>query len=347
MEGNINETAIENYAQAFSEKIMLKHATSPTFDGKSILHLTPIAQVNYFILKRLFEQWKLEVSNIKSPYFNFDAPPVQELLQKLMNTLSKNIRLDKKSLRPLLYYAVNRSILLIISPYQYYLEELKRAVENDNLDQLQENLKFHKVNAHFLSAIIEQLKIQPNLAKEQVNDFLDEICAQISNPPEDIEPFLQQFNAFEPIQASDFFEEVEEVAEEVVEKEVKQEIIEEQPAQKKKVYEQFSEQKPKTLHEQFSENNESQHTLADKLKKQPISDLKKSISINQRFRYTNELFDGDKVLFNDVIEKLEIAASYEDAVKFLKRNYAQKYNWDYSNEDVTEFFDLLARKYAQ
>ncbi len=46
-----------------------------------IIHLTPVQQVNYFVLKELFQRWKSEINQLKSPYFDYDNDEVQASLK--------------------------------------------------------------------------------------------------------------------------------------------------------------------------------------------------------------------------------------------------------------------------
>ena len=45
-------------------------------------------------------------------------------------------------------------------------------------------------------------------------------------------------------------------------------------------------------------------TVADKLSRQPIKDLKSAIGLNQKFLFMNDLFEGENELFNNAINKI-------------------------------------------
>ena len=97
MESNINHSAIEEYGTKFTESIC-----DQFFSGKihikadEIIHLTPVQQVNYFVLKELFQRWKSEIHRLKSPYFDYDNAEVQASLKVFMNVLSQNILIKRE-----------------------------------------------------------------------------------------------------------------------------------------------------------------------------------------------------------------------------------------------------------
>src|SRR5690606_36201311 len=59
----------------------------------------------------------------------------------------------------------------------------------------------------------------------------------------------------------------------------------------------------KSLNDKFSSPQEIS-TLGKKLQKSPIKDLKSALSINQRFVFISELFNGDAVIFEQLIERI-------------------------------------------
>ena len=86
MASKLNINKIESYSQAVAEKICNDiFVNKKSVSGKDILNLTTIEQVNFFVLKSLFDKWNEENNKLRSPYFNYDQPEVKEALDVLSN----------------------------------------------------------------------------------------------------------------------------------------------------------------------------------------------------------------------------------------------------------------------
>lgn len=86
--------------------------------------------------------------------------------------------------------------------------------------------------------------------------------------------------------------------------------------------------------------------VADKPVGQPISDLKHAISLNDKLLFIKDLFNGYSLAYSEAIEILNRFESFDDAERFLSKNYIAKNNWE-SKPDTTErFYALLKRRYA-
>tara|TARA_B110000027_G_scaffold8668_1_gene7746 strand:- start:648 stop:2300 length:1653 start_codon:yes stop_codon:yes gene_type:complete len=127
-------------AQAFKEKDMLT--------GKEILYISPIKQLNLFIIKSLFERWQEEIKRIESPYFDYHAPKVKVMISKFMNVLSQNISINAENLKPIIEKAVEDLIILNFDPATYLDNEIKRKPElllnKKIIPQFSKYLVFHK-----------------------------------------------------------------------------------------------------------------------------------------------------------------------------------------------------------
>jgi len=67
--------------------------------------------------------------------------------------------------------------------------------------------------------------------------------------------------------------------------------------------------------------------------------LRHSISLNDSFRFSREIFGGDPELMNRVIEQISVMSSYKTAVAFL----ASKVSVNEENEAMTDFLELLKK----
>jgi len=79
---------------------------------------------------------------------------------------------------------------------------------------------------------------------------------------------------------------------------------------------------------------------------EPIDDLRKAIGINDRFRYVNELFDGDSEAFSDTLGVINAAGSYDQACLKLEEKIKEKGSWHPDNPALRELRQLLERRYS-
>jgi len=86
-------------------------------------------------------------------------------------------------------------------------------------------------------------------------------------------------------------------------------------------------------------------TLAEKLQKKPISDLKAAIGLNQKFLFMNDLFEGENSAYNEAINKLNAFSTIEEAKNHLLE-LGTRYKWTLENENVVTFTELVERRYA-
>ena len=71
----------------------------------------------------------------------------------------------------------------------------------------------------------------------------------------------------------------------------------------------------------------------------PVTDLRRSISLNDSFRFSRELFNGDSEQMNRVIEQISEMSSLDTAIAFLY----SKVNVDEENEAMIDFQELLKK----
>ena len=90
----------------------------------------------------------------------------------------------------------------------------------------------------------------------------------------------------------------------------------------------------------INETIEQDETLAEKLQKEPITDLKSAIGLNDKILFTNELFGGSAADYEQAIDHLNSLDSLQAA-----NSYVQSYGWD-DNEAVTTLKDLVERKFS-
>jgi len=98
-----------------------------------------------------------------------------------------------------------------------------------------------------------------------------------------------------------------------------------------------------SLNDSFKENASQQATIAKKLEGSPISDLKKNISLNQRFQFCKDLFKGNNQEYEVTLEKLN-NTTREEALRILQ-TLKDKYSWNPDSMATKDFTDLVNRRY--
>ena len=87
--------------------------------------------------------------------------------------------------------------------------------------------------------------------------------------------------------------------------------------------------------------------ISDRLSNQPIADLNKAISINEKIFTINELFDGDHITYQDTINHLNKLTSFQEAKQYLVSHVAELFRWDKKDKikKATNFIKIIHRKY--
>ena len=99
-----------------------------------------------------------------------------------------------------------------------------------------------------------------------------------------------------------------------------------------------------SLNEKFS-GMQNKQSLSDKLKLTPIKDLKSAIGLNQKVTFINVLFKGSDKDFKNAISAINNFGHFSEAKTYISTNLLPKYNWDEQNETVSEFMQLVQRRF--
>jgi hypothetical protein len=129
MTAQINGNYLEKYAISYAELVCDQFFSNRQFiTGQEIIQLTPSTQVNFFIIKRLFELWQEELAKLKSsPYFDYRDIAVHEALTQFMNVLSRRIKVERIHLAGILQDAVQDAIQVATDPLNFFQNELAKA----------------------------------------------------------------------------------------------------------------------------------------------------------------------------------------------------------------------------
>ena len=121
----------------------------------------------------------------------------------------------------------------------------------------------------------------------------------------------------------------------LTEKEIEETILEEVEEEKETL--QVVESQSQIEVQETIKNVSAGSILGERIR--PVTDLRRSISLNDSFRFSRELFNGDSEQMNRVIEQISEMSSLDTAIAFLY----SKVNVDEENEAMIDFQDLLKK----
>ena len=78
-------------------------------------------------------------------------------------------------------------------------------------------------------------------------------------------------------------------------------------------------------------------TLEEALQRQQAKELRKALSLNDRFRFRRELFGNSDIRMNETLSLIDAMQSYEEAEDYILNDL----NWDVENPDVAEFMKIV------
>jgi hypothetical protein len=321
MENNLNQKVIRRYSQDLAGKVVSSFFSNNTqVDNTTILEVTPIKQVNLFVVKNLFDQWQREIRQLRSPFFNYHSPKVQEAMDQLKNALSRSIAIKKEDYQPLLEKSVEETLRLILSPYDYYKDLLGVEEEFLTQDYLHTTSKYIKINPFIMEALLSRIDNEENmdLSRENARHLLDEVVDQLKDEPDDVDPHLEAFSELLPISLEELYG---------TQRSNSARPEPEAPSVRR------------TLHDNLVK--EEQDTLLDIHQRHGINDIRSHLTINQRFMFINTLFKGNENQFYETIEYVEKSGDPAAALNYLKNNFS---HWDDDSDEVVEFYTIVRRR---
>lgn len=103
-------------------------------------------------------------------------------------------------------------------------------------------------------------------------------------------------------------------------------------------------QEDQSINERISQGK-AKESLAQKHAKKAISNIEKSIGLNQRFSFIKNLFGNDKDAYNEAVNKLNSCASFIEADDYIHNVLMDKFKWDENTVHVIKFIELIERRY--
>ncbi len=427
MSNKFNANALTEYSKSYARRIasdFFQHQA--TISGKQILSLTPINQINLFVISSLSDKWQADAAKFRSPYFDFADADVQEALQNFMNVVSQHISVRREHLEPLLADATRRTIIMIFDPRAYF-DDLLRGQPEFTLtaDALKQIIRYTKINQFIPAHIMQRMNDKLFVYANQALVFLDEALTQRGHELEHYDKFVALFSEKLPMDISallrshipdsipaaplrSFFDTATEptvppaplVATETTVTGVFDGTGISTPAIPPQPYPTFStketdrsastggamfldgdtgpdpvspisqpSQLPTIDHTQPAIIDNSQPTssfdttptlndtlrgtisdepatVAETFHRAPIESIARSISLNQKFRFINQLFNGASSAYNQAVEEIDTLNNYGQALDLISYRYASQYLWDMSSDEVSELVEILKRRFS-
>jgi hypothetical protein len=77
-----------------------------------------------------------------------------------------------------------------------------------------------------------------------------------------------------------------------------------------------------------------------------VGSLREAISINQRFSFINELFNGENMEYHAAIQHLDSLPTADAAMAYVRQELANTHDWSRKEEHVGKLLKLIERKFA-
>jgi hypothetical protein len=364
----INSNYLESYSKEYAQVVCERFFSSRQFiTGQEIIQLTSSTQVNFFIIKYLFELWQEELAKLKSnPYFDYRDIAVHDALTQFMNVLSRRIKVERAHLEPLVRVAVAQAIEVATDPVSFYQNEISQAPEGKINEYLKENKKYYKWHDKAIVFLIDKTGFGHDTSAylravaanyQVIKDSLESVNLLLATLG-DVKAFdldLYMSNGSSPVQEpviaqdapndnqSSFFEEVE-----------TSHPVKATPAY---VHEPATETQTPVAPVAAPATYSGTGLNATKLRSHFASEsyrgmrgisgeLSESLALNQRFMFTKELFDGNADLLRHALKSIDESGSFEAAVELINNRYVSELGWDTNSDVVWEFMQLVYRKFS-
>jgi hypothetical protein len=90
----------------------------------------------------------------------------------------------------------------------------------------------------------------------------------------------------------------------------------------------------------------SEKSLAEKLEKTPLSDLKSAIGLNRKFQFINTLFDGDGNAYDNAVQFLNKEENSSEISTWLANNLPASFEDEDQQNVLDAFLELVERRHS-
>jgi uncharacterized coiled-coil protein SlyX len=101
----------------------------------------------------------------------------------------------------------------------------------------------------------------------------------------------------------------------------------------------------KSMHEKMK-SEKADNSIAEKMSKAPITNLKNTIGLNDKFLFINELFKGDIQEYNKAVDKLTMLTELEETHNYLTE-LGDRFRWTEKPDTYHKLEDLIIRKFLK
>jgi hypothetical protein len=223
-------------------------------------------------------------------------------------------------------------------------ETTETLVESVKIPEVQTEEKPEPVSVEINNIVVEKPVIEEEkVDSENIEEIAADLVDVINNEPSEDELKI----------ADDIIEHVEEKTEIKIQ-EVKKETKKASKSEKAAIIDLFAETDKTSLSDKFKDEKKSlneklgeekkEKSIADKIQKKPIKDLKTAIGINDKFIFINELFKGSLQDYNKAIESINALGSGNEAFAYIEE-LKERYKWDEKPEIYIKLEDFVIRKF--
>lgn len=359
----LNNVYIDSFVTEFTKKVCDHHFQHQKYiTGPQIVQLTAAEQVNFFVIKAIFEAWQEEIEKLKaSPFFDYRDKAVHDALKDFMNVLSRTIKIDRFNFEPLLISAVSDAFHLALDPLSYFTFQIENCPEEQLNTYFKENKKYFKWHRPLIENLIDRaglgyshksyIAALKNNFEKQANQLLSakelleslslilplDFSKVVDNKPNtfstSIESLQKKADSLKTSANKSNFKVNTEPkdSEDVSEKKVTQSTDNQVTFDNGKL----------NATEIWNRYESEEYSIM----KGTIKELTESIGINQRFMFTKELFDGNPDLLKHALRSIDNCKNFSDAINILNLRYVDELKWDLESDSLEEFLQLVFRKF--
>lgn len=407
MSNKFHQNALAEYSRSYARRVAADfYSNHNVINGKQLLNLTPISQINLLIVSSLFDKWKADAEKFRSPYFDFSHPEVEEALRLFMNVVSQHIAVRRENLEPMLADAVKKTLILIFDPRNYFDDQLRNQPDfRLTADAARQLTRYTQINKFIPAAIEQRMNGKEFVYVNQALTHLEEVLVQRAHELEKSEKYIAALSEKVPVDLStlirsydpdspllgqptrSFFDTELEAASSIgmppspdlpqmtgmgmrmgppssdsdertnEQNEFSfpsllngdQGIAFHQAEPISPVMQPSPLTNPSTpvdVPAILQTDRPEPTSVADAFHRAPIESITKSISLNQKFRFINQLFNGQTSAYEQAIAELDKVGNYGQALDLISYRYASQFMWDMSSDEVGELVEILKRRFA-
>lgn len=178
METTLDIEAIGQYAEQYAQQLCDQFYQDKDFaTGEDIATLSPVRQVNMFVVQEIFESWQAEQGAFISPYFDYAAPAVRKAMAQLFTVLSQHVQVEAGILQPLLAKATLETLILALKPDWYFQDYFgsgaQEGLAQKSLEEVRAAFKYVILHQDLKDIVLAELKqMDKAVAEDELTDMV-------------------------------------------------------------------------------------------------------------------------------------------------------------------------------